>query len=228
MNDCITTTKQSTTKPCAYFLGYTVGPHPIGYIIQTTTTVVKYFISDVLPWPQRWFIPREQHVTWLCFYQTRSAWSMDQGSNKNNSPINNFTHTVTKFCVTWEGQALPHDTKFRNCRGEIVDSRAFYSWSLIHGSSWSGLIKAEPDRHILSASIWERSHWPLKWFNLIHCDRLSILTIWVEICVDDVYFEFQCNCRMSLNWTFHFHVYMNNLNLLNKGCFDQRKEPFYC
>ena len=24
MNDCITTTKQSTSKPCAYFLGYTV------------------------------------------------------------------------------------------------------------------------------------------------------------------------------------------------------------
>ena len=24
MNDCITTTKQNTTKPCAYFLGYTV------------------------------------------------------------------------------------------------------------------------------------------------------------------------------------------------------------
>ena len=24
MNDCINTTKQSTTKPCAYFLGYTV------------------------------------------------------------------------------------------------------------------------------------------------------------------------------------------------------------
>ena len=27
MNDCITTTKQSTTKPCAYFLGYTVCMH---------------------------------------------------------------------------------------------------------------------------------------------------------------------------------------------------------
>ena len=27
MNDCITTTKQSTTKPCAYFLGYTVVRH---------------------------------------------------------------------------------------------------------------------------------------------------------------------------------------------------------
>ena len=30
MNDCITTTKQSTTKPCAYFLGYTV--HNTGFI----------------------------------------------------------------------------------------------------------------------------------------------------------------------------------------------------
>ena len=27
MNDCVTTTKQSTTKPCAYFLGYTVNLH---------------------------------------------------------------------------------------------------------------------------------------------------------------------------------------------------------
>ena len=27
MNDCITTTKQNTTKPCAYFLGYTVVQH---------------------------------------------------------------------------------------------------------------------------------------------------------------------------------------------------------
>ena len=41
---------------------------------------------------------------WLYFYQTRSAWSMDQASNKNHSAINNFTPTVTKFCVMWEGQ----------------------------------------------------------------------------------------------------------------------------
>ena len=78
------------------------------------------------------------------FYQTRSAWSMDQGSNKNHSPVNNCAPTVTKFCVMWEGQALPHDTKFSNCRNKIVDSRAFPSWSLIHGSSWSGLIKVGP------------------------------------------------------------------------------------
>ena len=31
MNDCITTTKQSTTQPCAYFLGNTVD-----HVTQTT------------------------------------------------------------------------------------------------------------------------------------------------------------------------------------------------
>ena len=82
--------------------------------------------------------------SWLCFYQTRSAWSVDQGSNKNHSPAYNFAPTVTKFCVMWEGLSLPHDTKFGNCRCKIVDSRAFPSWSLIHGLCWSGLIKAEP------------------------------------------------------------------------------------
>ena len=33
MNDCITTTKQSTTKPCAYFLGYTVLSNVYTYMI---------------------------------------------------------------------------------------------------------------------------------------------------------------------------------------------------
>ena len=37
MNDCITTTKQSTTKPCAYFLGYTVVP------TQKVSNVQLYF-----------------------------------------------------------------------------------------------------------------------------------------------------------------------------------------
>ena len=32
MNDCITTTKQSTTKPCAYFLGYTVKEHDVLHV----------------------------------------------------------------------------------------------------------------------------------------------------------------------------------------------------
>ena len=80
---------------------------------------------------------------------------MDQGSNKNHSPAYNFTPTVTKFCVMWEGLSLPHDTKFGNCRCKIVDSRSFHSWSLIHGLRWSGLIKVGPgvtQLHILASS----------------------------------------------------------------------------
>ena len=70
---------------------------------------------------------------------------MDQGSTKKRSAVHNFVPTVTKFCVMWEGLSLPHDTKFGNCRGEIVDRRMVFIWSLIHGSGWSRLIKAEPD-----------------------------------------------------------------------------------
>ena len=95
------------------------------------------------------------------FYQTRSAWSVDQGSNKNHSPAYNFAPTVTKFCVMWEGLSLPHDTKFGNCRCRIVDNRAFPSWSLIHGLRWSGLIKAEPE--------WIQEH---TWHSLPTCDSV--------------------------------------------------------
>ena len=35
MNDCITTTKQSTTKPCAYFLEYTAGRVKWVYTVVT-------------------------------------------------------------------------------------------------------------------------------------------------------------------------------------------------
>ena len=40
MNDCITTTKQSTTKPCAYFLGYTV----TATTTKQNTTKINVFI----------------------------------------------------------------------------------------------------------------------------------------------------------------------------------------
>ena len=82
--------------------------------------------------------------SWLHFYQTRSAWSMDQGSTRKRSTVYNVVPRVTKFCVMWEGLSLPHDTKFGNCKSEIVDRRVIISWSLIHGSSWSGLIKGAP------------------------------------------------------------------------------------
>ena len=48
MNDCITTTKQSTTKPCIYFLGYTVPWRSLdmcGYIICSLVYVTN--VTDV-------------------------------------------------------------------------------------------------------------------------------------------------------------------------------------
>ena len=107
------------------------------------------------------------------FYQTRSAWSMDQGSNKNHSPAYHFAPTVTKFCVMWEGSSLPHDTKFGNCRCKIVDSRAFPSWSLIHGLRWFGLIKAEQG---WASSILNRSYTSLYFdsFNTTKYDKLCV------------------------------------------------------
>ena len=50
MNDCITTTKQSTTKPCAYFLGYTVqSPICVGpvYSIRDTNVDISVFLDDL-------------------------------------------------------------------------------------------------------------------------------------------------------------------------------------
>ena len=55
----------------------------------------------------------------------------------------------------WEGQALPHDTKFGNSRCEIVGRRVIFIWSLIHGLRWSGLIKAEP---VLTVESPQRGH----------------------------------------------------------------------
>ena len=45
MNDCITTTKQSTTKPCAYFSGYTV-------IKKWDSGATRYFCHDTYRRPR--------------------------------------------------------------------------------------------------------------------------------------------------------------------------------
>ena len=64
--------------------------------------------------------------------------------------------------------------KFLSCQQfhpysyKIVDSRAFISWSLIHGSSWSGLIKLGPGRlppmevnlSPFHAHSWHPVYWP--------------------------------------------------------------------
>ena len=52
INDCTTTTKQSTTKPCAYFLGYTVYIYIYMYIIYI------YCQHGGLLWPDPTLVPR--------------------------------------------------------------------------------------------------------------------------------------------------------------------------
>ena len=49
MNDCITTRKQSTTKPCAYFLGYTVTHW--GRVTHICVSKLTYVDSDNVAWP---------------------------------------------------------------------------------------------------------------------------------------------------------------------------------
>ena len=59
MNDCITTTKQSTTKPCAYFLGYTVYIYQLKQYCSVTLN-----LDAVIKWkhfPRNWPIVRGIH-----------------------------------------------------------------------------------------------------------------------------------------------------------------------
>ena len=56
MNDCITTTKQSTTQPCAYFLGYTV---PVSLLCDQHLIVMRLYVSagsstHIRPWSLSW------------------------------------------------------------------------------------------------------------------------------------------------------------------------------
>ena len=55
MNDCITTTKQSTTKPCAYFLGYTV------IVPQSHHMASWNLFNIVFRW---WIVAWRQSIAW--------------------------------------------------------------------------------------------------------------------------------------------------------------------
>ena len=67
MNDCITTKKQSTTKPCAYYLEYTVRLSVSGSTCQTLWiqchanqyVPIKYLTNKWRWVPKRWYITRQ-------------------------------------------------------------------------------------------------------------------------------------------------------------------------
>ena len=61
MNDCITTTKQSTTKPCAYFLGYTVNRRVSAVHSRHITVILLYITRLSARWATEllWQPPEE-------------------------------------------------------------------------------------------------------------------------------------------------------------------------
>ena len=67
MNDCITTTKQSTTKPCAYFLGYTVCMFLYSYKWDYITRRVNSVIIRLYDSPgrNRYVIMRSCFIAWI-------------------------------------------------------------------------------------------------------------------------------------------------------------------
>ena len=76
------------------------------------------------------------------------------------------------------GTSPPTRHKIGNCRCEIVGRRVIFIWSLIHGSSWSGLIKSEPgeNRRILpSITSALQKHVLHKRLNQYLCAQLMII-----------------------------------------------------
>ena len=103
MNDCITTTKQSTTKPCAYFLGYNVIYNVIskcGIIWGNYARILKRY-SD----PFRDFIIMNHN--WVFLHRTQGhilphrfiVW-------KTHDPTNGILMTITSTVV-------PHLLRFQ-------------------------------------------------------------------------------------------------------------------
>ena len=75
MNDCITTTKQSTTKPCAYFWGYTVSTlgnlgNPFAYPgINITCPSVIYMENVHFDWFNQYLYTGEHFQSGLDIFQ---------------------------------------------------------------------------------------------------------------------------------------------------------------
>ena len=114
MNDCITTTKQSTTNPCAYFLGYTVitiqsfpdvvspvcpKKYAHGFVVLCSVVVLQSFIMN----SHEVFI----HIHQGCFAGTgaivrlpQCQWSKPDGYGKISQCITTTKHSKAKaVCI---------------------------------------------------------------------------------------------------------------------------------
>ena len=74
MNDCITTTKQSTTKPCAYFLGYTVWHHTSAVGHNELINIRKQPQSH-LPSQNSWNVFKIINISYFVLLLLLMAWN---------------------------------------------------------------------------------------------------------------------------------------------------------
>ena len=101
MNDCITTTKQSTTKPCAYFFGYTVcwcNSCNVSLSFNVRKCLIFLFcFSESYPWKKEGRHQRQMHscIVWYFFMFFRTAFHT----------IHRYVHFVsvnfTIVCYEW-------------------------------------------------------------------------------------------------------------------------------
>ena len=109
MNDCITTTKQSTTKPCAYFLGYTVA-HCTGIVHS-----MAHRIDIILPSIRHFGVASMSNRYRSDALRHNSNSSMQPGKhNFPNSAILDFQGMTFVPCHT--GITRLNITLWQNCR----------------------------------------------------------------------------------------------------------------
>ena len=115
----------------------------LGWIFETPSRplwrhsydVIIMFYADLIslrPIPGSAFIKPDQ----------RNPWIKDQ---LGNALLSTILHLQLPSFVSCGRDKPSHTThKFGNSRCKIVGRRVIFIWSLIHGSSWSGLIKVGP------------------------------------------------------------------------------------
>ena len=104
MNDCITTTKQSTTKPCAYFLGYTVN-----MCVCAWQPICN--IDDISQAP----VP-------LSIFRSNSKFD----ENSKHSSVKYTRPITTIFCTRHDSVTVVTCAKYRCDRSSILETRAFW------------------------------------------------------------------------------------------------------
>ena len=95
MNDCITTTQQSTTKPCAYFLGYTVCCHMAGLLHWHCGNLTIAPVPAKQPW-------------WICI-NTSCEFIM-------NDCITTTQQSTTKPCAYFLGYTVDDSRPSKRCQ----------------------------------------------------------------------------------------------------------------